>query len=108
MAQAKKSKRATPLPGDYRVVLGPVITEKSSLVGGDGSRYVFKVDPRSSKTQIRAAIERVFDVDVASIQTCRYMGKVKRTTRATGRRAQYKKAYVELRSGQSISIVEGL
>lgn len=89
---------------DYAILLGPVITEKASTAGG----VVFKVHPKATKTEIKEAIERVFKVRVAKIATANYMGKPKRTARSAGRRANYKKAYVTLKEGQQIEIIEGL
>lgn len=94
--------------GDYAVLLQPVITEKSSLVGGDKGRYVFRVDPRSTKTDIRRAVEGIFNVKVDSVNTAAFIGKVKRTARSVGRRAGFKKAYVTLKEGFKIDIVEGV
>ncbi|MCO6431821.1 MAG: 50S ribosomal protein L23 [Deltaproteobacteria bacterium] len=99
--------------GDYGVLLSPVFTEKSSMVGGQsaatsGPTVVFRVKPDSTKEEIRGAVERVFNVEVAGVRTCAYIGKVKRTMRSTGRRAGYKKAYITLKQGHSISVVEGL
>ena len=93
---------------DYSLLLSPVITEKTSLLGGDKRRAVFKVNGDATKDQIKLAVERVFGVQVQSIRTCNFIGKVKRTARSTGRRPGYKKAYVTLKEGQSIDIVEGV
>lgn len=110
-ATAKKSAptaAATARIADYAVLLQPVITEKSSLVGGDKGRYVFRVDPRSTKTDIRRAVEGIFNVKVDSVNTAAFIGKVKRTARSVGRRAGFKKAYVTLKEGFKIDIVEGV
>jgi len=93
---------------DYGILLSPVITEKSSLVGGIGGRYVFRVNPRATKTDIRAAVESIFNVQVKAVNTAAFLGKVKRTARSVGRRAEYKKAYVTLKEGFSIAVVEGV
>jgi large subunit ribosomal protein L23 len=105
---ASKEAVATARISDYGILLQPVITEKSSLVGGDKGRYVFRVDPRSTKTDIRRAVEGIFNVKVDSVNTAAFMGKVKRTARSVGRRAGYKKAYVTLKEGFTIDIVEGV
>jgi large subunit ribosomal protein L23 len=106
---AKKKKiTATANVGDYATLLSPVITEKSATIGGNGRVVTFRVDPRSSKDEIRSAVERVFSVKVEGVRTCRYIGKVKRTARSIGRRAGYKKAYVTLAEGSKIDLVEGL
>lgn len=93
---------------DYQILVKPMVTEKSSLVGEAGNCVVFEVHPKATKTEIRSAVERIFDVDVAGVRTCNYRGKLKRTMRAVGRTAGYRKAYVTLQEGQSIDIVEGV
>jgi large subunit ribosomal protein L23 len=111
MAMRKKKAKQEgrkPTASDYDVLVKPVITEKSSIVGGDGSTVVFEVAPKASKDDVRRAVENIFDVQVTSVRTCNYMGKLKRTTSSIGRRAKFKKAYVSLLPGQSIDIVEGL
>lgn len=119
-APAKKAKTSTKSGGasrvakgnasvkDYQVIIAPLITEKSAMVGGVGTTVVFKVDPRASKTAIKQAVERVFSVLVAKVRTSNFMGKPKRTMRSVGRRAGYKKAYVTLKEGQKIDLVEGI
>ena len=115
--KTKKSGAAKVVPSvrikDFAVILAPVVTEKSAMAAGNGAvglgkRYVFKVDPRATKVDIRAAIENVFKVKVAKVNTLNYMGKVKRTGGSVGRRASFKKAYVTLHDGHSISVVEGV
>jgi large subunit ribosomal protein L23 len=99
---------ATAKVGDYAILLSPVITEKSALVGANGRTVSFRVDPRASKEEIRGAVERVFSVKVEGIRTCRFMGKTKRTMKGLGKRAGFKKAYVTLVQGSKIDLVEGL
>ena len=93
---------------DYGVLMQPVITEKSSQQGGEKPTVVFRVDPRATKLEVRGAVERVFNVRVESVRTCRFLGKIKRTAAGASRRAGYKKAYVTLAAGSSIQVVEGL
>lgn len=107
MARKVKNKSSAGM-NDFSVLLSPIITEKSSVFQEQGSRVVFRVNPKASKDEIKQAIERVFNVNVESVRTCNYLGKVKRTNRSIGRRSGYKKAYVTLEAGQSIDIVEGL
>jgi large subunit ribosomal protein L23 len=92
---------------DYSVLHRPVITEKSAAMNGDNS-IVFEVCRKASKDEIKAAIERVFNVKVTGVRTCNYLGKKKRTMRSSGRRVNYKKAYITLKEGQRIDVVEGL
>lgn len=93
---------------DFHVLRKPVITEKTSVVGGDGSCVVFEVDGSATKPEIRRAVERIYDVSVAKVRTCRHLGKLKRTTSSTGRQASSRRAYVTLKPGQTIDVVEGL
>jgi large subunit ribosomal protein L23 len=108
MAKTKKAKKTTAGLKDYGLLLGPVITEKASLLSGGGKTVAFKVRKNSTKTEIKGAVERVFGVEVAKVRTSNFIGKLKRTTRTVGRTAGYKKAYVTLKPGHSIDIVEGL
>ena len=104
----KVNKAAVAQVKDYAILLSPVISEKSAVVGEAGQVVTFRVDPRASKTEIGSAVERVFSVKVDGVRTCTFKGKLKRTTRGVGRRAGYKKAYVTLAEGNKIDLVEGL
>jgi large subunit ribosomal protein L23 len=104
----KKVKTEAARVADYGIILSPVISEKSAMVGASGQTVTFRVDPRASKTEIRGAVERVFSVKVDAIRTCRFIGKLKRTVTGVGKRAGYKKAYVTLAEGSKIDLVEGL
>lgn len=110
MAKRRDQKGAMARPQDYAVLVEPVITEKTSVQQGDRMQIVFRVGLRATKTQIREAVERIFNVAVSSVNTCRYIGKLKRrrAVGVTGRTAAYKKAFVTLQPGNSIDIVEGL
>ena len=93
---------------DYQVLLVPVITEKTAALGGAGQTVAFKVADAATKEEIRSAVERIFSVEVDSVRTINYLGKPKKSARSRGRRAAFKKAYVSLKEGQRIDIVEGL
>lgn len=93
---------------DYSILLSPLLTEKSSLASATGNAYLFRVDRRADKHAIKAAVERIFNVKVREVRTSNMLGKPKRTTRSLGRRAAYKKAYVSLREGETLNVVEGL
>jgi len=90
---------------DYGILIRPIITEKTT---GSPNLVGFLVNPRASKTEIRAAVERVFNVKVARVNTCNTLGKIKRTSRSSGRRAETRKAYVTLVEGSKIELVEGV
>ena len=80
------------------VILSPVVSEKSySLI--DKGKYTFVVDPRSNKTEIKLAIEKIFSVEVASINTLNQKGKTRRTKFGLGKRKDTKRAIVTLKSG---------
>ena len=86
----------------YLVLLAPVISEKSTMVQQQANQFVFKVARDATKREIRSAVEKLFEVQVLSFQTCNYLGKEKRVGRHLGRRSSWKKAYVRLAEGSSI------
>jgi large subunit ribosomal protein L23 len=104
----KVQKSAVARVNDYAILISPVISEKSAMVGEAGQVVTFRVDPRATKTEIRGAVERVFSVKVDEVRTCTFQGKLKRTMRGAGKRAGFKKAYVSLAQGNKIDLVEGL
>ena len=93
----------------YDVILRPVITEQSMETVAD-KKYVFQVAIDSNKTEIKAAVEEIFGVKVAKVNTIRMQGKVKRTgAYPAGRRAAYKKAIVTLTAdSKTIELFEGM
>ena len=93
----------------YDVILRPVITEQSMDSVAD-KKYVFQVAIDADKTQIKAAVEEIFGVKVAKVNTVRMQGKVKRTgAYPAGRRAAYKKAVVTLTAdSKTIELFEGM
>lgn len=109
MAIKKKEEKVEATLKDYKTILGPVITEKASHIGGENtSGVVLKVDRRATKTEIKEAVEKVFDVKVAKVRTCNYLGKAKRMGRSSGRRAAFKKAYINFKEGHDIDLYEGI
>ncbi len=93
----------------YDIIRRPVITEQSMEAVAD-KKYVFMVDVDSNKTEIKAAIEQIFGVKVAKINTVRMQGKAKRTgAYPVGKRPEYKKAIVTLtESSKTIEFFEGM
>lgn len=79
----------------YDIILKPVITEKS-MDDAQNKKYTFKVAVNANKTEIKKAVEEIFDVDVKKVNTMHVKGKVKRMGRTEGRTAAYKKAIVTL------------
>lgn len=93
---------------DLRSVLeSPVVTEKATILR-DRNTYTFRVDRRANKIQIRHAIEAIFEVSVKSVRTLNVARKPKRQGVFKGSTRTWKKAYVTLRSGDSIDLVENL
>ena len=93
----------------YDIILRPVITEQSMESVAE-KKYVFQVAVNANKTEIKAAIEEIFGVKVAKINTIRMQGKVKRTgAYPAGRRAAYKKAIITLTAdSKTIELFEGM
>ena len=93
----------------YDIIRKPVITEQS-MDGVADKKYVFKVAVDANKTEIKAAIEEIFGVKVAKVNTLRQQGKMKRTgAMPAGRRAEYKKAVVTLTAdSKTIEFFEGM
>ena len=87
-----------------KVVLAPVVTEKSNLVAEKRNQMVFKVLKNATKTEIKAAVELLFNVKVAAVTTTTTKGKTRRFCRSFGRRSDVKKAYVSLISGQELDL----
>jgi large subunit ribosomal protein L23 len=88
------------------VLLAPVVSEKSYSLLED-RKYSFRVHPDAHKTQIRQAVEELFDVKVASVNVVKVRPKPKRRGMVLGRKPGWKKAIVQLREGESIEIFEG-
>ena len=85
------------------IVLAPVVSEKSTFVADKNRQYVFRVADRATKPQIKAAIELMFKTKVEDVTVLNVRGKERRFGRFTGRRRNWKKAYVRLAAGQEIN-----
>jgi large subunit ribosomal protein L23 len=85
------------------VVLAPVVSEKSTFVADKNRQYVFRVDDRATKPEIKAAVELMFKTKVDSVTVSNVKGKERRFGRAIGRKRSWKKAYVRLAEGQEIN-----
>jgi len=85
------------------VVLSPVVSEKSyNLI--DDNKYTFVVHPDANKTEIKIAVEQIFDVKVTAVNTLNRKGKTRRTRNGLGKRKDTKRAIVSVAAGQSIDI----
>ena len=85
----------------YEVIRNPLISEKSTYVS-QFNFYVFKVSTKSTKPQIKQAVEKLFDVKVLSVNTLNQNGKIKKFRNISGKRPDFKKAFVKLAEGNSI------
>jgi len=86
------------------ILLAPHVSEKASLAA-DRGEFVFKVAKTATKLEIKKAVELMFDVKVENVSTAVMKGKTKRTGQISGRRSDWKKAYVSLAEGQDIDFV---
>lgn len=89
-----------------QIIKRPLITEKNSMLAENGV-YVFEVDKKANKTEIKTAIEKYFQVKVQSVNTANCRGQAKRTAKSIGRVPHWKKATVKLKAGQKIGLFEG-
>ena len=87
------------------VLLGPHVSEKSTVAADTRRQVVFKVATNATKSDIRAAVELLFEVKVAGVQVVRMSGKSKRFGARQGRRQAWKKAYVRLAPGHDIDFI---
>ena len=90
-----------------QVIIRPVVSEKSYVLATTG-KYTFRVHPDAHKTQIKQAVEELFDVGVVDIRTSTVPSKPKRRGYTAGRTRSWKKAVVQVREGESIPIFQGL
>ena len=90
-----------------QVIIRPVVSEKSYVLATTG-KYTFRVHPDAHKTQIKQAVEDLFDVKVVEVRTTAVPSKPKRRGYTSGRTREWKKAIVQLREGDSIPIFQGL
>lgn len=90
-----------------RVLKQPVISEKSFAMA-EGSKYVFMVQPDATKTEVAQAVELAFKVHVVSVNTIIVKGKMKRFGKIFGKRKDYKKAIVTIKSGETIEDFKGI
>jgi large subunit ribosomal protein L23 len=91
----------------YDVIVGPVITEKATNAS-EQNKVVFKVRKNATKPQIKAAVERLFDVKVAAVNTLLRKGKTKVFRGTRGKQSDVKNAVVTLAEGQKIDVTTGL
>lgn len=91
-----------------KVLLAPIVSEKSTMVADRNSQVAFRVLQDATKPEIKAAVELLFKVKVESVQVLNTRGKTKRFGRYEGRRRNERKAYVSLAPGQEINFAEAM
>ena len=89
-----------------QVLLAPIVSEKATQVGEKNNQVLFKVMRDATKPEIKAAVELMFKVEVASVSVVNVKGKTKRFGGRVGRRDHVKKAYVALKPGQELQFGE--
>ncbi len=92
----------------YQIIKKPLITEKGMRSSEEDNTVVFRVDPRANKLQIKHAVEVMFQVSVVKVNTLNVLGKKKRVRLREGKKPDWKKAYVTLRDGDTITFFEGV
>ncbi|MDJ0740732.1 MAG: 50S ribosomal protein L23 [Gammaproteobacteria bacterium] len=90
-----------------KILLSPVVSEKSAMAADSANQFGFKVATDATKPEIAAAVELLFDVKVAQVRTVNVKGKQKRFGAVMGRRNDWKKAYVRLQAGHDIDFAGG-
>lgn len=90
-----------------KILLSPVVSEKSAMIADKANQFGFKVVPDATKPEIAQAVELLFDVKVKDVRTVNVKGKQKRFGAVMGRRNNWKKAYVRLQEGHDIDFAGG-
>jgi large subunit ribosomal protein L23 len=107
MTRQYSGKAKVSLNRAYDLIRKPVITEKATM-GIENNQITFRVLLDASKPEIKAAVEKLFSVEVTAVNTIRQRGKVKRFKGRLGKRPDYKKAIISLAEGQSIDVTTGV
>ena len=102
--KAGSRKEEKKYPFAYRVLREPHITEKSTMLN-ERNEYVFKVYPKANKTEIKKAIESLYNIDVLDVRIINIHQKSRRLGRTTGFKKGYKKAIVKIKEGQKIEVL---
>ncbi|OYV78351.1 MAG: 50S ribosomal protein L23 [Chromatiales bacterium 21-64-14] len=89
-----------------KVLLAPVVSEKASRLSDRHRQFVFQVVTDATKPEVKQAVELMFQVKVSGVQIANVQGKAKRSGQRTGRRSNWKKAYVTLEPGHDIDFME--
>jgi len=96
------------MKSQYDVLLGPLLTEKGTLLKEKDNKVLFKVARNANKIEIKKVVEEVFKVKVDRVTTINCKGKKKRLGRFEGKRPDWKKAMVTLKKGEKLDFIEGV
>jgi large subunit ribosomal protein L23 len=88
----------------FQILVAPHISEKSAVLGDSANQAVFQVATDAKKSEIKTAVEQLFEVKVANVRTVNVKGKTKRQGQRSGKRSDWKKAYVSLEQGHEIDL----
>ena len=91
----------------YQIILSPRVTEKTTQVGEDSNQYVFHVVKDAKKSEVKGAVELLFEVNVEAVRIVNVKGKTKSFRMRPGKRSDWKKAYVRVQEGQVIDFLGG-
>ncbi len=86
----------------YKIILKPVITEKSTLMKEQNREICLEVDPRANKIEIKQAAEQLFNVKIESVRVMKQRGKMRRVGKNQGRKKDWKKAYLKIKEGEKM------
>ena len=86
----------------YKIVIRPVITEKSTLLKEKNREVCFEVDPRANKSEIKKAAEQLFKIKVERVRIQNKRGKKRKVGRSEGKKKDWKKAYIKLKEGEKM------
>jgi large subunit ribosomal protein L23 len=92
----------------YEVLIGPMLTEKGTLMKETDNKVLFRVAKHANKIEIKKAVEEIFKVKVDCVRTINVRGKKKRMGKFEGKRPDWKKAIVALKEGEKLDFVEGV
>ena len=92
----------------FEIIKRPLITEKTSMQKESFNQLSFEVDRKANRVEIKRAVEKIFNVKVASVKTLQVRGKIKQRGRIVGKRRDWKKAIVTLVPGERIDFFEGV
>jgi len=91
----------------YKILLEPRVTEKTARIGDESNHYVFKVASDANKSEIKAAVEALFEVNVKAVRVVNVKGKSKTFKTRPGKRSNWKKAYVRVQEDQTLDFLGG-